>query len=246
MMNRLPNLALASAVLCLMPLGTPIAHSAELLSEIKGFRFIPPKDGIPDNTTGGASRHANRCRNQESGTTASDITLLAPSSFIGLTISGHPDFFLYAEDTLAQQVFISIENELGETMHAGYQSLPTDKGLIKLELPDHMPSLIPDRIYKVTILPVCEEVLRPDDPALVAYVKRISQIESAPSMSSESAFEEARIYAESGIWYDTLVLLEQTLRDEPLRINPHANAAWNTLLSIGELTQFDLTMPFYP
>ncbi len=238
MMIRFAALILASSLVCMGPLKASPAYGTDPFTDIERFHFNPPKDGIPDNTTGGASRNPNRCRYQETATKASNITLLAPSSFVGHTVSAQPDFFLYAEHTLARKVFISVENEQGEITYSGYQPLPTDTGLIRIVLPDETPSLILNRVYRVTVLPVCGSFLRPDDPALVGYVKRIAQ--PRYMRSAEAAFEDAIIYAEFGIWYDTLMLLEQTLHDE--LSYESINAAWNMLLSIGELTQFDLTL----
>ncbi|MEM9805308.1 MAG: DUF928 domain-containing protein [Cyanobacteria bacterium P01_D01_bin.56] len=239
MMIRFAALILVSSLIYTGPLSAVPIYAADPFADVERFHFNPPKDGIPDNTTGGASRNPSRCRRQETATKASNITLLAPSSFVGHTISEQPDFFLYAEHALAQEVFLNIENEQGEIIYSGYETLPTDTGLIRIILPDNAPSLIPDNVYRVTVLPVCEGSLRPDDPALVGYVKRISHIQPLAREHSESAFEEAIIYAESGIWYDTLMLLEETLHDTPSYTS--VNAAWNMLLSIGELTQFDLT-----
>ncbi|MEM6252810.1 MAG: DUF928 domain-containing protein [Cyanobacteria bacterium P01_D01_bin.156] len=244
MIRSIALVLLSSLVYIGGTLNASAIYAAELPTDIESFHFNPPKDGIPDNTTGGASRNPDRCRHQETATKASNITLLAPNSFMGHTISAQPAFFLYAEATLAQKVFVNIENERGEVAYSGYQSLPTDTGLIRIIFPEDASSLTPNIIYKITVVPVCADILRPDDPALVGYVKRISNLPFQSTNSFRSAFEEAMMYAESGIWYDTLVLLEQTLRDDPTFGS--VNAAWNMLLAIGELTQFDLTLNAAP
>ncbi len=234
MITRLTTLFLTSSIILTVPAGPILANSTSQLTQATTFQFNPPKDGIPDNTTGGASRDLVGCRQQETATKAAGITLLAPNSFMGLTISEQPNFFLYAEQTSAKQLFFNVQNERGETIYQGYQALPQDTGLIKVDVPAEAISLVQDSTYRIAVVPVCEESLRPDDPILTAYIKRVNLPETLDSNSTTSTFDNARRYAASGIWYDTLVLLEQTLRHEPTHSD--AITAWETLLSVGGLT----------
>ncbi len=234
MITRLTSLFLISSVFLTIPSRPILANSTTQLNRATTFQFNPPDDGIPNNTTGGASRDLLGCRQQESATQAANIALLAPSSFMGLTVAEHPDFFLYAEQTLVKQVFVNIQDEHGETIYQGYQALPLDTGLIKIEVPVEAPSLVQESTYRIAVVPLCEESLQPDDPVLVGYIKRVTLPESVAALNSTaSTFENAELYAASGLWYDTLMLLEQTLRNEPNHLD--ANAAWETLMTIGGL-----------
>lgn len=201
---------------------------------ISTFQFNPPDSGLPDNTTGGASRNPNLCRRQANATQASNLTLLVPSSFLGLTVSDHPSLFIYAEQTIARQLFISLQDDQGEPLYQGFQALPTNNGLIRFELPSDAPNLETDRTYRFSVVAVCEESLRPDDPVMTAYVKRISLPQSNVSESPISSFDQAALYADLGIWYDTLSLLSQELRKEPE--NQVFITAWESLLIAGELS----------
>lgn len=239
MMIRLTSLFLISSAILLTPVEALFAESMASLVEATTFQFNPPDDGIPSNTTGGASRNLFGCRQQETANKASNMTLLVPSSFMGLTVSSHPEFFLYAEQTLAKQVFVNIQDDQGETVYQGYQALSKSTGLISIEVPEETPELVLESTYRIAVVPVCEESLQPDDPVLIGYVKRVSLPQFVEATATTSTFEKAEIYAESGIWYDTLMMLEQILRSEPT--NSDATVAWETLLTMGGLESFELS-----
>ena len=211
---------------------------SQLEQDIATFQFNPPDSGLPDNTTGGASRDSNLCRRQQTATQASNITLLAPSSFVGLTVSEHPIFLLHADQTLAKQLFINLQDEQGEVLYQGFQDLPVGTGLFRVELPEDTPYLEVEQTYRLSVVAVCESALRPEDPVMTAYVEKISLPELAASSSQSSSFTEAVAYANFGVWYDTLEILEKSLRTEPE--NEVFTAAWESLLVSGGLTNLGI------
>lgn len=231
MITRLTSLVLLPLVLLAVPVKATFAQAGEQITEATSFEFNPPDDGMPGNTTGGASRPTGACLMRQGATQASNITFLAPSTFLGLTASANPQFLLYVDQPLAQRIFISIQNAKGESIFQGFQALPTDSGIVSVSWPDDAPMLEYDETYKVAMVPVCADSLRPDDPALVTYVKRVS----LPTSSQYSELEIAQQYAEAGIWYDTLVLLGQALVNEPQ--DDVLKAAWENLLSAGGFTE---------
>ncbi|MFG6107754.1 DUF928 domain-containing protein [Leptothoe sp. EHU-05/26/07-4] len=239
MMIRLTSIFLISSAILLTPVEALFAETMASLVKATTFQFNPPDDGIPSNTTGGASRNLFGCRRQETATKASNITLLVPSSFMGLTVSAHPEFFLYAEQTLARQLFVNIQDEQGETIYQGYKTLPESTGLISIKVPEEASDLSLESTYRIAVVPVCGDSLQPDDPILIGYVKRVSLPQSVQTAPLTSTFEKVGIYAELGIWYDTLMMLDQILRSEPA--NSDAVVAWETLLTIGGLESFELT-----
>lgn len=225
-----------SAVVLVTTVGHSLAQPTDQLNqEALTLQFNPPDEGLPDNTTGGASRNPDICRRQHTATKASNLTLLAPSSFIGLTVAEHPKFYIYANQTLSRQLFISLEDEQGAPLYQGIQTLSITTGLISVDLPAETPTLETGHTYRLSVVPICGESLRPDDPILTGYVKRVLPPQASESDTRKSSFEQARLYAESGIWYDTLELLGQDLRGEPnneILIN-----AWESLLISGGLTE---------
>lgn len=220
--------------------GAAGASSAQLVAQLEQdpstFQFNPPDSGLPVNTTGGASRDPNLCRNQQSATQASNITLLAPSSFIGLTVSDHPSLLLHADQTSVSQLFISLQDEQGEVLYQGFRTLPTNTGLFRVEIPTDTSALEADRTYRFSVVAVCERSLRPEDPVMTAYVRKVSLPQLNELDSQTSPFEEAVAYADLGIWYDTVEILAAGLRQEPE--NEIFTAAWESLLRSGGLNNF--------
>ncbi|MEM9004017.1 MAG: DUF928 domain-containing protein [Cyanobacteria bacterium P01_F01_bin.86] len=239
MIFRITSLIALSSVLLSGTVEPSLAQSADHISPNGStFQFNPPDSGLPVNTTGGASRNPNLCRRQNTATQASNIMLLAPTSFVGLTVSEHPDLFLYADQTLARQLFVSLEDNQGEVLYQGFQTLTTDTGLIPIELPADTPNLEMDRIYQFSVVAMCEESLRPDDPIMTTYVQRVSTPRATTLETQASFYDQAVLYADAGIWYDTLISLAAGLRNEPE--NEVFTVAWESLLMSGGLTDVEV------
>jgi hypothetical protein len=235
MMTRLTSLIIFSSVLLAVPVEEAFAGPSEQFRDATSFEFNPPDDGMPSNTTGGASRPTSTCLMRQGATQASNITFLAPSTFVGLTVSARPEFLLYVDQTLAQQIFVSIQDVDGDSVYQGFQALPATSGVLRVSLPDDAPALEQDRTYQIAMVPICEASLRPDDPALVAYVKRVSPVLPTGNVSQDSAIAIVQQYAEAGIWYDTLVVLEQALMKDPE--DQALQTAWDTLLRSGGFSE---------
>ncbi|PSN18594.1 hypothetical protein C7271_11675 [filamentous cyanobacterium CCP5] len=214
-------------------IGTAFAQSAGQLNNAVGFQFRPPNDGIPGNTTGGASRNPDFCRIQQSPTQAGNLTLLAPEAFVGHTLAESPELFIRADQTSVKQVFVSFQNLQGETLYQGFQSLTENTGLTRIELPADMTQLELDKAYRLSVVPVCQATLRPDDPVLTGYIRRVSLPQDAIPTETVSSLDMASYYAASGIWYDTLALLQAELSEEPA--DPSLQSAWEAVLSSGRL-----------
>ncbi|NEQ44738.1 MAG: DUF928 domain-containing protein [Leptolyngbya sp. SIOISBB] len=238
MTARKTSLGILSSILIMVPVGAAFAQASATIEETTPFQFSPPDDGLPDNTTGGASRPAGSCLMQQGANQAANITLLAPTSFVGITTSAHPEFLLYAEQTPVEQIFINIQDAQGTLVYQGFQVLSADTGFFTVNLPEDTPALEPDNTYQLSVVPICEATLRPDDPILTGYVKRIilpSVVEPSPQ---SSILETAQRYADSGVWYDTLRLIGDALSETPEDTN--LLNAWNILLMSGGFSDSEL------
>lgn len=231
MKNRFSSPIFLTAVLLLAPLEAAFAQMSNRIEEASTFQFNPPDDGIPGNTTGGASRPIDDCRVQQSAVRASNIVFLAPKSFVGLTVSAHPKFLINIGSTSAQQLFFNIQNELGETIFQDFRPIQSNTGLVNIELPEDAPSLEVNEVYRISLVPVCEASLRPDDPVITGFVKRVPSPELPEEVTTESHYEMAQQYAQQGIWYDTALLLVEGLKSEPT--NENLSYALSTLLESG-------------
>ncbi len=225
------SLSILSCVLLTVPIKGVIAQTPDSIKEETTIQFSPPDDGMPGNTTGGASRPTGSCLIRQGANQASNITFFAPDSFVGQTVSAHPEFLLYAEHTPVREIFVSIQNEQGESIYQGFQTLPSDTGFFTISLPTEISGLETDNIYKVSVVPICDTTLRPDDPVLTGFVKRTTLTATLEKSPQNSVLEVVQKYAASGIWYDSLVLLEQAISQSPEDVT--LINAWDVLMSSG-------------
>ncbi len=232
------SLYILSSILIMAPVGAALAQTGAPIEETATFQFSPPDDGLPDNTTGGASRPAGSCLIQQGINQAANITLLAPSSFVGITTSDNLEFLLYANQTPIEQIFINVQDDQGTLVYQGFQSLSTDTGLFTIRLPEEAPDLEFGNTYRLSVVPICATALRPDDPILTGYVKRIMLPPVADQPSQEPILETAQRYADSGVWYDTLILIGEALSETPGDVR--LLDAWNVLLTSGGFTDSQL------
>jgi hypothetical protein len=237
-----------TALLLLSPLGlwsgpavadtsTPATQGA--LQEEFTLQFYPPDEGLPHDTTGGASRDGGNCA-VDPNTLESSVTLLAPDAYLGLTASARPEFLVNLNNTEAQQLFLSVQDAQGNAQYQAYYPLPSQSGLVHLPLPEAAPDLEVGQTYRWSLAVVCGQRLRPDDPVLTSYVKRVAV---SPEVAQLPALEQVVAYAESGIWYDSLLVLNQVRQAE--QSSDALARAWESLLVAGGLSDInpDITNP---
>ena len=235
------SICILSSILIFSSSGTIFAQTNAALEDAASFEFSPPDDGLPDNTTGGASRPTSACLMQQGTHQAANITLLAPASFVGLTVSAKPTFLLHAVQTPVEQVFINLKSVEGKLIYQGFQTLPKNTGFFAITLPEETPDLEIDGTYQLSVVPVCGSTLRPDDPVLTGYVKRIMLSSTAEQLPQAHALEIAQRYADSGVWYDTLLLLKSGLSEAPE--DGALLDAWSSLLTAGGFSGSQLSDP---
>lgn len=186
-----------------------IASNAQELKK-SSFEYVPSKDRVE-----GSQRIENsslRCaRENQQGL----ITLLAPSDHVGTTVSGRPTFFWYVSNVSSPVRFTLVHP--GQAEPVIDISLKADKpGLFKFTLPLNIPELEIGREYRWTVS-LRYNVKRPSiNPIAYAEVKRIPyppQLEQKLSMVN-SRFDRSAVYANLGIWYDTLATIYRAPTNE--------------------------------
>lgn len=145
------------------------------------------------------------------------ITLLAPSDHVSTTVSGHPTFFWYVKDVSDPVRFTVVKP--GQIEPVIDISLKADKpGLFKFTLPPNIPELEIDREYRWTVGLVRNPKRHSLNPYAYAWIKRVSsppQLEQKLSGIS-SRFDRSAVYANLGIWHDTLATIHRATADENL------------------------------
>lgn len=143
------------------------------------------------------------------------ITLLAPSDHVSTTISSRPTFFWYVSDVSAPVRFTVVNPGHAEPVID--ISLKADKpGLFKFTLPPNVPELEIGKEYRWTVS-LRRNVESPSaNPIASASIKRIAhppQLEQKLSTIT-SRFDRSAVYANSGIWHDTLTTIHHAPTNE--------------------------------
>ena len=205
--------------------------------------FVPPREGKPQKTTGGASRDSGKCP-QDQGQSSPDLLPLIPQKTEALTISERPTFLAYIPPTIAKQAYFSL-TKVEDGQHLYHRFIPISRsGVIALPLPDDAP-VLEMQSYQWSLSLICGAALAPDSPVVEGTVTRVSL--SAALMSQLETLplsEQAVVLGQQGIWYDTMASLAKSRQQQP---HDHGLAqSWQDILqaaglaSISEAPLLDL------
>lgn len=199
--------------------------------------FEPPTDDRAEDSRGGASRTAMKCRNDQ--ISAIPLTALLPPSNRGLTIAAHPSFFVYIPATSARQIYFSLKDANYEGIYQANLPISGEPGVVKISLPPDLMPLEIGQTYQWSVALMCQPT-QPDMPWVTGKVERVQLEEKLPdNLSSNPSIQQAVFYGQAGIWYDTLSTLFELNQlaglDHSAAIDPrwlHQN--WvNLLNSVG-------------
>jgi hypothetical protein len=166
-----------------------------------------------------------------------------PASNQGLTVSGHPTLLLYVPPTSAGEAQFILQDDSGpDEVREIYQTkfaLPKDLtetgGLVTIEIPKSLPALEVGKTYTYYATLICS----PGDSGGINYDQgsitrvevpsQIAQVQKNQELSPEqSLWQQAMLYAESGIWLDTVNSLISLMEYEP--DNQDLQSQWVSLM----------------
>lgn len=204
-----------------VPAGTTIGGATRFVDPLN-FQ-APDGEGAPEQgTTGGATRgsQGNVCpqdRNQK--ISAPLVTAVLPASNQGLTVSGHPTFWIYVPKTSASQARFILQDdndpdgvvEMYETTFDLPKNLTETGGLVSIQMPENLNELEIGKTYTYYTTLICS----PGDGEIINYdqgfVTRqevpdsIAEVQANQALSPEqSLWQQTMLYAESGIWLETV------------------------------------------
>jgi hypothetical protein len=212
--------------------GTRSGSPSEIDTQVGIFQ--PRESGAPDRRIGGGSRGCSVGDNGESG---QPLTAIVPESLVGLTVSQAPSFFWYVPKHDAPAVeFALLDEERQTVIYETTFQTRGQAGLISLQLPENA-NLIPlelNKKYRWYFSIVCKPEDRAGDVAVEGWIQRVepsAQLQERLA-AAQSDRDRAAIYAQEGIWHETIALLVQQRLADP--DNPQLEREWNQLLqSIG-------------
>ncbi|MGL5081425.1 MAG: DUF928 domain-containing protein [Microcoleaceae cyanobacterium] len=208
------------------------------------FKPLPGR-GMPAATAGGASR--GQCPSVEMG--SSPLVALVPALAIpgaiapeieGLTVDPLPTFFFYVEGLGMQQVAFSLKDESNNDVYTTVLSLSEQKtGVMQVQLPPEISPLKVGQTYRWSFGILCE-AQNPNVPSEVMFVTgAVQRIEPdaglLQQLAQASPLEQAVLYAQNGIWFNSvksLANLRQSQPDDPMTL-----AKWQELLQSVQLEQ---------
>jgi len=160
-------------------------------------------------------------------------TALIPETNIGLTLSEYPKFFVYLPalevlkkdrcyDFLPEEItvefYLGDEADKSKSVYLTEFKLPNTNGIIRIELPDDgsIPPLAVGKKYQWWASIVIDPWARNEDLFISGWIKRI---ETTPTLLQQlqttTPDNHPKIYAEAGIWHETLDSLATLRQSNP-------------------------------
>jgi hypothetical protein len=191
-------------------------------------QFKPPNRGAPSNTAGGATRGNSFCV-----TGKTPLTVLVPSSHIGLTTTAHPTFFVYVPPTSAKSAEFVLQDAKDNDIYRTTVELTGTPGIVSLSLPETAPPLEMGKDYLWYFSIVCQPKDRLEDVFVSAWVQRVQPTKAVvDTLKRVAPRDRPGVYAKASYWYDTLSTLAELRRSKPN--DASLNSDWTQLLnSVG-------------
>ena len=221
------------------------------ISETSKVSFNPPPvtdNGAPGGRRKGAGSHS-LCEITNQETEITPLIALMPKISIktetksktyvwGKTSLDHPSFWFYVAYPANTFVEFILQDEGENEIYQTIFTLDKTPGIVSLNLPEDKITLETGKSYHWYFNIMCD----PDDTTDDFVEGWIERVELNPVINSqlESAqpLERVSIYAENGLWYDTLTNLDYLGQTEPA--NQAIAAIWTDLLqqvNLDEISQ---------
>ena len=160
------------------------------------------------------------------------LTILTPTTNLGLTVTANPTFFVYMPRTSATAArFVLVDEENANRVYEKTFAIPTTPGIVSLKLSadNGLPSLKLGKNYHEYISILCESQDRSGDIYVDGWVQRIELLPSLASQLEKASLDKrVALYQKNQLWYDALTTLAQERRLHP-RDSVIADE-WSTLL----------------
>lgn len=197
----------------------------------QAINFPPPDKevGAPSRTRGAGSRGpCNPLAGENSGI---NLTAVMPENNIGTTVSPNPTVYLYIPKSSKQTAEFAVydwTNRVKTPLYKTNISLPQSAGIVKINLPKTV-ELQPNNTYVWHFGIICDPNQRSLDYYINGWLKRATLTpETAAKLKElqQQPLEQAKLYAESSVWNETITILEKSREAYP--------NAWKELLqSVG-------------
>lgn len=195
---------------------------ASVVPAIAQIKFNPPKGiGAPGRRVPGGSR------GEVCVPTTPPLTALVPQSNSGLTTVANPVLFFYVPKTAAPRLELTVLDEQLETVYRQRYQPSNQAGIVGLQLPQTI--LAPGKRYNWSFAIVCDPNDRTSDLVVEGAIQRVNDPILTRKLATASLQQKAALFAESGVWYDSLAALVELRSTRPTDAGLQAD--WEALLA---------------
>jgi hypothetical protein len=207
------------------------------------FPAAQNKDGSPDRRRGAGSRSAGCVAGETPQARERTLFAIVPQANKSLTTEAYPDFFWYAPPLTsdAEVEFTLVEAATGESIYNSVFRSDRKEGIARLSLPAGLGSagLEVGKEYTWSVQLNCSPGTA-DGQVPVKLTSTIQRVALSESVASQlkvaSSLGQAEVFAENGLWNDSLSALADSLCDAANR--DAGLKAWTTLFQSVELNYF--------
>lgn len=225
--------------------GLPHSSTGGATRFAEQINFQPPADqGAPQQSVGGSTRGPAVCpQDRNAKFPGQTVKAVLPVSNQGSTVSSHPAFLLYVPPTSAGEAQFILQDDSGtgevqeiyETTFALPKHLTETGGLVTIKIPETVPALEVGKTYTYYATLICSTGdsggINYDQGSItrVEVPENIARVQGNQALSPEqSLWQQAILYAESGIWLDTVNSLISLMEYEP--DNQVLQSQWMSLM----------------
>lgn len=192
------------------------------------IKFNAPKKGAPPATAGGATRGFCLAESDRI-----PVSLVPVKQNLGVTLAAHPSFFFYVPESRAKTAHFLLLTDEGQTIVFEEKiALPQKSGIVQYDLPEAAPALEVGKSYHWYITLTCDDTGPSGNPSIEGWVERVEDVALTKRLEKTAQSVRPEIYAQSGIWHESLKSLAELQRQSPE--NTKVRADWRNLLqSVG-------------
>ncbi|HIK29781.1 MAG TPA: DUF928 domain-containing protein [Oscillatoriales cyanobacterium M59_W2019_021] len=222
---------LANGVLVGWSTPTLLVRATPTVSNSRNWAIVqveynPPPNGAPGSNNSSSQPNGTRPGCPETARLLS----LSPASNWGETIDSNPTFLLFASVAPAAINFSLQDEQTSEKIYQASVPVASESGMFKFRLPDDVMELEVDRSYRWIFQVSCNSSASPQNEGLAVngVIIRRSNPDLKTQIESASPREKVELYAQNGLWFDTLNELLKLRCADPE--NPDFAKDWASLL----------------
>jgi len=179
--------------------------------------YVPPKRGAPLTTVGGGTRGAR--------STVPVLSVLAPDH-VAQTVSAQPTLFWYLPVITNERVEFVLNDPRRTAPLFEKKVQPVAPGVQSMNLADLGMQLEPRVAYEWSVAVVPDPEHRSRDIVAVGAIERVvPSAELEAQLQATGKQSVASVYANAGIWYDTLMVLSDSIAATPHDPRPRLQRA---------------------